>query len=144
MPRPSAMSSPRTSITRASTTSADLLTSCSNVSGTTVIAAAGIPMSRQTTIVKALRSIRRVYDIEHGVCGAIARPRGAEASPNLSQRGDHARAILAIGKQLHGFGGDRLRRARVLNQLHDHSLARDQVHHRIGVDQRHALAQAIG
>src|SRR5688500_15111537 len=109
------MSSPRTSITRASTTSADLLTSCSKVSGTTVIAAAGIPMSRQTTIVKALRSIRGVYDIEHGSCGTIARTRAAEPSPNLSQRSDHVRAILAIGKQLHGFGGDRFRRTRILD-----------------------------
>src|SRR5688572_24637773 len=134
MPRPAPMNSPRTSMTRAKATTADRLTSSSKLSRAIVTAAAGIVRKRQKATVAALRSIRRVYDIEHGIRGAIAGAGSAEAPPHLVQRECHLRPIVAIGQKLHRFSGNRLRSARILDQLHDHAFAGDQVHHRVGID----------
>src|SRR6188508_1824815 len=103
MKRRSAVHCARTSATRPYTTDCDALTSCSKLSGTTVVASAARLKSVMKKTARRLRHIRRVYDIENRLRGAIARAWPAELLSHVVERGDHLDSIRLIGEDADGL-----------------------------------------
>ena len=81
---------------------------------------------------------------QHGLGHARGRAGRAELRARLGQARVRARPAVTIAQERDGLGGDRLRRAALLDEFGHDALTGDEVGHRVGVDGDERLAERVG